>query len=63
MVHFGSVNSRYEKFNGRDFILVSLHPGSKFSKKKPKHFKISEGRPRCYYIFSLIKIHLYDLFK
>jgi hypothetical protein len=52
-VHFGSVNGRYEKCNGRDFILVSLHPRVNFrkkkkkkKKKKPKHFKILKGRPK-----------------
>jgi hypothetical protein len=51
-VRFGSVNGHYQKCDGRNFILVSFHPGSKFSKKKPKHFKISEGRPKVLlYIF------------
>jgi hypothetical protein len=46
-VRFGSVNGRYQKCDGRDFIPVSLHSGSKFSKKKKKlkHFKILEGKP------------------
>jgi hypothetical protein len=53
MVRFGSVNGCDQKCDGRDFILVSFHPGSKFSKKKKsKHFKISEGRPKVLlYIF------------
>jgi hypothetical protein len=52
-VRFGSVNGRYEKCDGMDFILVSLHPGVNFrKKKKPKHFKILEGRPKVFlYIF------------
>jgi hypothetical protein len=33
-VRFGSVNGRYQKCDGRDFIPVSFHSGSKFSKKK-----------------------------
>jgi hypothetical protein len=33
-VRFESVNGCYEKCNGRDFILVSLHPESKFSKSE-----------------------------
>jgi hypothetical protein len=49
-VRFGSVNGRYEKSDGKDFIVVSLHPGSKFSKKKkkkkPKHFIILEDKPK-----------------
>jgi hypothetical protein len=45
-VCFGSINSCYEKCDGRDFIVISLHQGSKFSKKKLKHFKILEGRPK-----------------
>jgi hypothetical protein len=44
---FIPTNGRYEQSDGRDFIVVSLHSGSKFSKKrKPKHFKILEGRPK-----------------
>jgi hypothetical protein len=47
MVRFGSVNGRYQKCDSMDFILVSLHSRSKFSKKKkPKHFKILEGKPK-----------------
>jgi hypothetical protein len=54
-VRFGSVNGRDQKCDGRDFILVSFHPESKFSKKKTKHFKISEGRPKVLlYIFPCI---------
>jgi hypothetical protein len=54
---FESVNGRYEKCNGKDFILVSLHPGSKFSKKKNLNIlKFQKADPMCYYIFSLIII-------
>jgi hypothetical protein len=58
MVRFRSVNGRYQKCDGRDFISVSLHSGSKFSKKKkPKDFKILEGRPKVLlYIFPKNKI-------
>jgi hypothetical protein len=54
-MHFESVNGHYQKCDGRDFIPVFFHPGSKFSKKKkPKHFKISEGRPKeLLYIYPL----------
>jgi hypothetical protein len=59
-VRFGSVNGRYQKCNGRDFIPVSFHPGSKFSKKKPKHFKILEGRPKeLLYIYPYF-FHIFD---
>jgi hypothetical protein len=57
-VRFGSLNGRYQKCNGRDFILVSLHAGSKFSKKKKKNLNILKFRkadPMCYYIFSIKK--------
>jgi hypothetical protein len=58
-MRFGSVNGRYEKCDGRDFILVSLHPGSKFLKKKKKKktlsiFKFWKVDSRCYYIFTNI---------
>jgi hypothetical protein len=33
-VRFGSVNGCYQKCDGMDFILVSLHPRSKFSREK-----------------------------
>jgi hypothetical protein len=45
-VCFGFVNGRYEKSDGRDFIVVSLHPGRKFSKKKTKHFIILTSKPK-----------------
>jgi hypothetical protein len=47
MVRFIPTNGHYEQSDSMDFIVVSLHPGSKFlKKKKPKHFKILEGRPK-----------------
>jgi hypothetical protein len=61
MVHFGSVNGRYQKCDGRDFILVSFHLGSKFPKKKLKHFKILEGRPKVLlYIFPILNHEFFD---
>jgi hypothetical protein len=59
MVCFGSVNGRYQKCDGMDFILVSLHPGSKFSEKKKKNLSILKFWKvdlRCYYIFTHIFI-------
>jgi hypothetical protein len=57
-MRFGSVNGRYKKCDGRDFILVSLHPGSKFLKKKKKKtlsiLKFWKVDSRCYYIFTHI---------
>jgi hypothetical protein len=53
-VRFGSVNGRYQKCDGRDFIPVSFHPGSKFSKKKNLSIlKFWKADPRSYYIFTL----------
>jgi hypothetical protein len=64
-VRFESVNGRYEKCDGREFILVSLHPESKFSKKKKKkHFKILEGRPNVLlYIYPLKYYNFYFITK
>jgi hypothetical protein len=53
-VCFGSLNGRYQKCDGMDFILVSLHTGSKFLKKKNLSIlKFQKADPRCYYIFLL----------
>jgi hypothetical protein len=53
-MRFRSVYGCYQKSDGRDFILVSLHPGSKFSKKKNLSIlKFWKADPRCYYIFTL----------
>jgi hypothetical protein len=60
-VRFGSVNGRYQKCDGKDFIPVSLHSGSKFSKKKKKNLSILKfwkADPRCYYIFTLRSIFI-----
>jgi hypothetical protein len=64
MVRFESVNGRYEKFDGDDFILISLHLGSKFSKKKkkPKQFKILEGRLNVLLYTYLFFNNIYNLF-
>jgi hypothetical protein len=62
-VRFGSVNGRYQKCDGMDFISVSLHSGSKFSKKKPKDFKILEGRPKVLLYIYPKKIKIFFFLK